>query len=341
MQTLRLKPLEEQVLVVTGASSGIGMTIAEMAAERGARVVLVARGEDHLRRIVDGIRARGGEASYVVADVSDQAQVERAAAQAEQIYGGVDTWVNNAGVSIYGELEQTSLEDARRLFDVNYFGVVHGSLAALPLLRKRGAGVLINMGSVVSERAIPLQGHYSASKHAIKGFTDALRMELEKGGAPVAVVLIKPSSINTPYTHHAKNLMQEEPSLPPPIYAPEVVAEAVLECAEHPRRDVIVGAGGKLLASLGRVAPRLMDRVMESTFFRQQRSGEPSDPDAHRILNAPANGGGPARWGDQEGHVMRSSVYTRAALHPLATAMVVAALGAGAALYFGFALGRR
>ena len=201
--------------------------------------------------------------------------------------------------------------------------------------------MLINIGSVVSERAIPLQGHYSASKHAVKGFTDALRMELEEAGVPVAVVLIKPSSINTPYTHHAKNLMSQEPSLPAPVYAPEVVAEAVLQCAQHPRRDVTVGAGGKVLASLGSLAPRLMDRLMQSLFFQQQRKDEPNDPRAHRILNAPANGGGPARWGDYEGHVMRSSVYTQAALHPLATAMVVAALGAGAALYFGYALGRR
>ena len=201
-----LKPIREQVIVVTGASSGIGLATAREAARQGARVVLAARDETALQRIVAEIRAEGGEAVYCVADVANHQEVHAIADVALQAFGGFDTWVNNAAVSIYGRIDEVPLEDARRLFDTNYWGMVHGCHAALPHLRMHG-GALINVGSIVSDRAIPLQGHYSASKHAVKGFTDALRMELEHDGAPVSVSLVKPASIDTPFTEHARNLM--------------------------------------------------------------------------------------------------------------------------------------
>ncbi|PYS90529.1 MAG: short-chain dehydrogenase, partial [Acidobacteria bacterium] len=271
---VQLKKLNEQVMVITGASSGIGLVTARMAAKRGARLVLAARSEEALRQLTDEIKSAGGEAIHVVADVGREADVRRISTAAVERFGGFDTWVNNAGVSVYGKLMDVPLTDLRQLFETNFWGVVYGSRVACEYLRMRG-GALINIGSTLSDRAIALQGMYSASKHAVKGFTDALRMELEMDNAPVCVTLIKPSAINTPYTEHAKNYLGVEPQNPAPLYAPDVVAETILYCAEHPERDVFVGAGGKLLSALGHYAPRLTDMLMENMTTQQQKSDMP------------------------------------------------------------------
>src|SRR6476661_451642 len=173
-----LKPLGRQVMVITGASSGIGLCTAKMAAANGARVVLAARNGEALADIERQIDSAGGEAAHVVADVGKREDVQRVADAAIQRFGGFDTWVNDAGISIWGKLEDVSDEDHRRLFETNFWGTVYGSVIAARHLRQRG-GALINLGSEVSEVAVPIQGMYAASKHAVKGFTDALRMELE------------------------------------------------------------------------------------------------------------------------------------------------------------------
>ena len=202
---IHLKPLEEQTIVITGASSGIGLVTARMAARNGAAVVLAARSGDSLQQLENEILQAGGEAAHVVADVSKVEDVAKIAEVAKENFGGFDTWVNNAGVSIYGKIEEIPIEDMRRLFDTNFWGLVYGSLEAAKHLRKFG-GAIIQIGSEVGDRAIPLQGIYSASKHAVKGFTDAFRMELEKEGAPISVTLIKPAAIDTPYPHHREEL---------------------------------------------------------------------------------------------------------------------------------------
>jgi short-subunit dehydrogenase len=314
----KLRKIGEQVVVVTGASSGIGRTTARMAAERGASVVLAARDEEDLREAANEIRAMGRDAMDVVCDVRDMEAVRRVADLAVQTYGRIDTWVNNAGVSIYGRTLHIPVDDARQVFETNYWGVVHGSLVAVDRLRDAG-GALINMGSVSSDRAIPLQGHYSASKHAVAAFTDALRLELEKDGIPIAVTLVKPAPVDTPYPHHARAYLEREPKLPPPVYAPEAVARAILHCAAHPERDVVVGGGGRILTALGAVAPRLVDRYMEATMFDQQMGEQAIAPARRRdALDAPLAGDAAER-GDQPGHVLRSSAYTQARLHPVAT----------------------
>jgi short-subunit dehydrogenase len=311
---IRLKNLSEQVLVITGASSGIGLTTAKMAAERGARVVLAARDEKGLRRAVEEIRGQGGEAVHVVADVADPQEVQKIADTALQVFGGFDTWVNNAGASIYGRVLEVPTDEAHRLFETNYWGVVNGCQAAVQHLRQKG-GAVINVGSIVSERAVPLQGHYSASKHAVKAFTDALRMELEEEGLPVAVTLIKPASIDTPFPEHAKSYLETEPKLPAPVYAPEEVAHGILECAQKPRRDLIIGGGGRMMTAMEHLTPRLGDRYMEATLFAAQKTGRPARPDRPDALYRPMPGSG-REHGEYPGHVMRSSVYTRAALLP-------------------------
>jgi len=327
-----LKPVEDQVIVITGATSGIGLATARMAAERGARVVLAARSEDDLEQLAQEIQRKGGEAEYVAADVRDREDVREIAAAAEDAYGGFDTWINVAGAFIYGRLEETPIEDMRDQFDTNVWGLLYGSLEAAAHLTERDGGAIINIGSVVSDQAMPLQGSYSASKHAVKGFTDALRMELEEEGAPVSVTLVKPAAIDTPYPEHAKNYMDREADLPPPLYAPDVAARAILDAAENPQRDVFVGGGGAGMSALGRAASGLMDRVMESTMFDQQKQDLPPRLDAENVVDEPV--GGLEERGDQEDHVSETSLYNQAVQRGLLNKVGAIVLGAvGLALY--------
>jgi short-subunit dehydrogenase len=278
--SIELKKLENQVIVVTGASSGIGLATALAAAERGARVVLAARSDRTLTDVVESINEAGGEAIAVVADVSNRADCDRIVEAALARFGRIDTWVNNAGVAIYGRLEDVSEQDSRRLFDVNFWGIVNGSLAVLPTLRALG-GALINVGSEVSDAFVPLQGMYSASKHAVKGFTDALRLEVEElDHAPVSVTLIQPTAVDTPYPQHAKNYMSEEPKLPTPQIEPEQVAEAILRAAQSHERDVRVGTGATINTIAAKVMPgRLMDKLFAKQAGRQQYDEPPRDPE--------------------------------------------------------------
>ncbi len=324
----KLKKLENQVIVITGASSGIGLVTARMAARRGARLVLNARNEESLRAVTNELNDSEVKAIHVVGDVGRFEDVRRIADEAKKYFGGFDTWVNNAAVSIYGHVLDQSLEDHRRLFETNYWGVVHGSLVACEVLRKRG-GALINIGSVLSDRAVPIQGTYCASKHAVKGYTDALRMELEKDRAPISVTLIKPSSIDTPYIRHARNLMTVEPMNPPPVYAPETVAEAILHCAEHAERDVVVGGAGAALTELAHHAPRLTDHLMHAAMFDLQKSDEPRQDRADSLHAASVDGD--ERYG-YPGYVAESSIYTKASLRPkwMTALFVSAGLGLSA-----------
>ena len=330
---VELKPIHQQTIVITGASSGIGLVTAKEAAKRGASVVLVARGEEGLARAVDEIRADGGEAIHVVADVAKPEDMERVAETALREYEGFDAWINNASVSIYGKLDEILLEDKRQLFDVNFWGVVHGCRAALPHLRQRG-GALINIGSCLSDRSAPLLGIYSASKHAVKAYTDALRMELEAEGAPVAVTLVTPSSIDTPFFEHAKNYMHSAPKPFPPVYAPEVAAAAIMTCLTRPVRDITVGGGGKAISVMGRFSPRLADKVLEATGFEGQKYEDKALVGTHNLYESRPG----SENGRYDGHVMRSSLYTTLALIPRETMLL--AIGAAGALIGLARLGR-
>ena len=328
--SVSLKPIAQQTIVITGATSGIGLATALMAAERGADLVLVARSPERLDAAAEQCRQRGATVETVAADVADQATLGLVHDRAHEAFGGFDTWVNNAGVSVYGRLTDVPVDDARQVFETNYWGTVHGSLVAARHFAERGtSGALINVGSVLSDRAIPLQGHYCASKHAIKGFTDTLRMELEKDGVPVSVTLIKPNATDTPYPEHAANYMDEEPRIPTPAYAPEVVARAILSAAERPVRDVTVGAKDGVMAVLGAVAPGLTDTLMESAFFGQQQSQTPADGDRQGALYEPPAQPGRVRGG-ASGTVLEHSVWSQLQQRPLAA--LGAAFAAGAAV---------
>jgi len=349
---ISLKPLDQQVIFVTGASSGIGRVTARRAAERGAKVMLVARNEQALQGAVRDITQAGGEAHYAVADVADKDELQRAADAAVDRFGRIDTWVNDAGVGMYGRIDQTDLADARRLFDTNFWGMVNGSRLALQYLRQNG-GALINVGSEVSDRAIPLQAFYSASKHALLGFTDALRSEVEEANLPISVTTIKPAGINTPYTRHARNYTAQEPTLPAPVYAPAVVADQILFAASHPRRELYAGGASRMMSALGRVLPGVMDKVLGASMYSSQLTKRPAD---HSNEGLYRTAGGHDEEGDagRDHHIVRHSVYGAATRQPVAAtatfALVVAAVAAlmmsrstGRRLYprSGRALGRR
>jgi short-subunit dehydrogenase len=332
---INLKPLNEQTIVITGASSGIGLATARAAAERGACVVLTARNQEALASIADEIKHSGGKAAYVAADVGNQDEINHVADVAIQRFGGFDTWVNDAGVGLYGKLDEVSLDDARRLFDTNYWGAVHGSLIAIEHLRNRG-GALINIGSVASDNAIPLLGFYSASKHALRGFTDALRMELDLDEAPISVTLIKPTSINTPFPQHARNYEDREPQVPPPVYQPDEVAEAILYAATHSARDIYVGSMARIMSSLGKHAPDAADWLSETMMVPQEFRDEPArNPEG--ALYEPGRGGDV--YGDHPGFVRPISVYTRAVTHPMLTSAAVVGGVAAAAVAAAWAFG--
>jgi short-subunit dehydrogenase len=277
MGKAKLKPLDQQVIVITGASSGIGLATAELAAKRGAQLVLAARSESAMENIVRRIKSDGGNAIFVPCDVADPHQVENIAQTAIQTFGRIDTWVNNAGIAIYGRLDEVSVEDSRRLFETNFWGVYHGSLAALPHLKREG-GALINIGSEVSEAVVPLLGIYSASKHAVKGFTDALRVEIEEiDDAPVSITLIQPTATDTLFPQHARNYMDQEPKLPPPLDKPDDVAEAILRAAVHPTRNKKVGAMSRVNTLTAKLAPSLGDKMAAKQADRQQYDELPRD----------------------------------------------------------------
>ena len=334
--TFDLKPLRDQRVVLTGASSGIGLATARRLARRGAKLVLVARNAEALEDVAGECRALGGEAHAVAADVGDFEAMQRVAREAERHYGGFDTWINDAGAAIYGAVTDVPLADQRRLFETNYWGVVHGSLIAAGRLRRGNGGKIVNVGSVLSDRAMIYQGPYSATKHAVKAITEALRMELEAAGAPISVTLIKPSAIDTPYMEHARNYFDEGTKNPPPSYDPDVVAKAIEHACEHRVRDLVVGAGGWAVAAMGSLAPRLTDFLMEAAGKALQSTDDWGRGARRDNLDGPREDGA-ARSNLQGFPARRSSLFLEAQMHPALTAFVVAGVG----LALAGALGRR
>lgn len=332
---IKLKPLHEQVIVITGASSGIGLATARMAAEAGAKLALVARNEEALKDIERELDA-GDTVKHMVADVGKREDLERVASETITQFGGFDTWINNAGSSVWGRLDEVSDEDHEKVMQTNFFGTLYGSNIAARHLRDKG-GAIINIGSVESAAAMPFHSSYSASKHAVKAMTDVLRVELEQSGSPVSVTLVRPPAINTMFNDHAKSYLDSAPSFPPPVYSPDVVAQAILHAAEHPQRDVYIG-NSKIFTRMAQVTPRLADFVSRSFIYDLVQSGR---PDRHRsgTLHNSDVGSVPdgKASGNYPGHVNQTSLYTRAAQHPVATAMVAV----GAVALIAALIGRR
>ena len=326
------RPIEEQVVVLTGASSGIGRQSAIALGERGATVVLAARNVTALRETAREVEAAGGTALAAVTDVAEWSQVERLAADAVERFGRIDTWVNAAAISAYATVEQLDVEEFERIMQVNFMGYVYGVKAVLPHMVRQGEGGIINVGSVLSRRSVPLQAAYCASKHAIKGFNEALRTELRHEHPGISVTLVLPSSINTPLFHNARSKMGVLPQPIPPVYEPETVALAIAHAAEHPRAEIVVGGAGKFMTALQSLSPALVDRLMvrNGSYFKQQRADRPDD--GLDNFDAPLDGPGSAH-GDFAGETHPASPYTRLMeLHPERKLLLGGAVAAGAVM---------
>jgi short-subunit dehydrogenase len=302
------KPLNKQVVVITGASSGIGRESAIQFGQAGASVVLVARNEEALHDVAREVEAAGGYAMMIPTDVTDFGQLEWLAEHTALTFGHIDTWVNNAGISVYATAENTSVEEARQVMQVNFMGVVHGVSAILPYMKRQGFGTIINVGSVESRVALPLQAVYAASKHAVRGYTDALRMEEMYAKSGINVTLIMPSGINTPLFRHARSKIGVMPMPVAPAYSPKLVARAIVNAAQFPQREILVGGAGFFLDLLQRISPALVDSLMtmRGSMFRLQSSDRPDDGEDN--LFEPMTGNGRVE-GDYE-QITKTSLYT-------------------------------
>ncbi len=283
---VELEPIDQQVIVVFGASSGIGRATALLAAQRGARVVGAGRDRHALDSLVAECAGGPGEVVVGTADAANQAEVEAIAQLAVSRFGRIDTWAHVAGVGEYGAFEDITPEEFRRVVEVDLLGPVHGARAALPHLRA-GGGAYIVVSSEIAKRGFPLATSYSAAKHGVDGFVEALRVELQHAGAPVSVTQVMPGSIATPFFENARSRLGVRASGPPPVYGPEKVAEAILAAAERPRRDVVVGGAAKVQLAIQRISPLLMDSLVRATAFRLQRSTEPRAPGDDALFDAP------------------------------------------------------
>lgn len=287
---MQLKPINQQVVAVVGASSGIGRESALQFAKRGAKVAIAARSESGLQSLVEEIQSFGGEAIAVVADVADFEQVKAIASQTVATYGRLDTWVHLAATGILSPFENITPEEFHRVIDVNLMGQVYGAMAALPHLKREGRGALIHVSSMEGRRSLPLQSPYSAAKHGIEGFLESLRVELMHEAIPISVTSILPAVINTPYYDKVRTKLGVKPTGIPPYYDPRLVADAILYVAEHPTRDFIVGDVGRILDVLQRLSPSLVDNLLLLIGFAGQRTNEPKSEDAPDNVFEPIEG---------------------------------------------------
>ncbi len=315
---VKLKPIENQVVVVMGASSGIGRETALQFARGGAKVVVSARGEEGLHSLVDEISTEGGEARAVVADVSEFEQVETVAQIAAEEYGRLDTWVHLAAAGLFARFDRTQPEEFSRVVDVDLMGQVYGAMATLPHIKREGRGALVHVSSVVGRRSVPFQSAYCASKHGIDGFLESLRVELlHEGWTDIGVTNVMPAAINTPFFTKARTKLGVKPKGFPPIYQPGVVADAIIYSAEKAPREIVAGGAGKGMLLTQRLSPRLMDALMLGGGFESQMTDEPksaADPDG---LFAPMEGQDRAE-GDFGDQATPGSYLTWLDIHPAA-----------------------
>ncbi|MGB3652889.1 MAG: SDR family oxidoreductase [Rivularia sp. (in: cyanobacteria)] len=286
---MQLKPISQQVVCIVGASSGIGRQAAVDFALAKAKVVVSARNEVGLKSLVDEIESNGGEAKAITADVANFDQVKAIADFTVEQYGRIDTWVHAAATGVLARFEEITIEEFQRVMDVTFMGQVYAVKAALPYLKQQG-GALIHISSMEGKRALPLQSPYSAAKHALQGFLESLRVELQHDNIPISVTSILPAVINTPFYNHVLTKLGVKPTGIPPYYSPQLVADAILYVAENPTREYIVGDVGRILDVLERLSPELVDTILATVGFSGQKTNQPKSADAPNNLYAPMEG---------------------------------------------------
>jgi NAD(P)-dependent dehydrogenase (short-subunit alcohol dehydrogenase family) len=267
----------ERVVLITGASSGIGRAAARRFAETGARVGLVARGLDGLEAARREIEERGGKAVVAQADVADADAVERAAAEVERAFGPIDVWVNNAMTSVLAPIKETTAEEFRRVTEVTYLGIVNGTLAALRRMLPRDRGTIIQVGSTLAYRGIPLQAAYCGAKHAVQGFHDSLQCELLHDKSNVRVCMVNLPAVNTPQFRSVRSKLPRKAKPFGTVFQPEVAAEAIVWAADHPRRELNVGFGTSQAIIANSFIPGLLDRYLGRIGYDAQQTDEPEE----------------------------------------------------------------
>jgi short-subunit dehydrogenase len=327
-----------EVVVVTGASAGVGRATARAFAARGASVALLARGEAGLEGARREVEAAGGTALVLPVDVADPSQVELAAAAVEEELGPIDIWVNNAMVSVFSPVKEMTAEEYRRVTEVTYLGTVYGTLTALKRMLPRDHGAIVQVGSALAYRAIPLQSAYCGAKHAIQGFTESLRSELLHDNSQVHVSMVQLPALNTPQFDWVRTRLPNHPQPVPPIYEPELAAQAILWAADHDRREVVVGTPSALAILANKLAPGLLDRYLARTNIEAQQTERPVDPNRPDNLFQPVDAERDfGTHGDFEGRAHRSDPQWWLTTHHGMTALAAA----GAAAVAGLAARRR
>ncbi len=281
---MQLKPIQDQVVVVVGASSGIGRETALQFAKQRAKVVVSARSEAKLASLVDEIRSFQGEVTPVIADVAEFDQVKAIADRAVEVYGRLDTWVHAPSNVVFAPFDQTKPEEFKRVVEVTLLGQVYGAMAALPHLKREGRGALIHLSSIAGIRSLPLQSSYCSAKHGVEGFLESLRVELQHDNLPISVTSIRPAVINTPFWDNALTRLGVQPAGIPPYYDPRLVVDAILYTATHPTRDFFVGDAARALDFLQKLSPSLVDALLVQIGFPLQRTQTPkSEQDSNNL----------------------------------------------------------
>ncbi len=270
--------MSQQVVVITGAGAGLGRAAARAFAATGCKVGLIARGLQRLEAAAREVRAAGGEALVVPADVADAEAIDRAAEQVERALGPIDVWVNAAMATVFAPFHLVSPEEYRRATEVTYLGFVHGTMAALKRMRPRNRGTIVQVGSALAYRSVPLQSAYCGAKAAIRGFTDSIRSELIHDGVAVHVTMVQMPALNTPQFDWARNKLRHRPQPLPPIFQPEVAARAIVYAASARRREVYVGGPTVKAILVNMIAPGLLDRLLARKGYEGQLTGELETP---------------------------------------------------------------
>ena len=286
----RLRDGENEIVVITGASAGVGRATARKFAKHGAWVALLARGKGGLEAARKEVEELGGKALAIPVDVANADEVEAAAAKIEIDLGRVDTWINNAMTSVFSPIKEMTPEEFRRVTEVTYLGCVYGTLAALKRMLARDRGVIVQVGSALAYRGIPLQAAYCAAKHAIQGFCDSLRCELLHDNSNVCLTMLQMPALNTPQFGWVKSRLPRKAQPVPPIFQPEVAAEAIYFAAHHPRREFYVGLPSLKAIVANRIAPGLLDRILARTGYESQQYDGPEDPNRPNNLWEPVPG---------------------------------------------------